>query len=319
VLLLRVLGVALRVALVVAPAACGGARGCACGSSAAEVPDAPAPLRVAVDVDGKTAETIDAALLAGRAPDYQDGGRRAWKLGTLLSGAFDAGRMSVAIEDGAGVRHAVTAPGEEGAGRQVMVMVNPAGELRVALVEPGDPFRSFRGRGAGRGGSADPSRVRDIRRIVLTSAPPPMGSARAAASASARPEASGAPEEGEPPLLRVIVEGAAEARWSPADLDRVRALRYQPGDGDGARDAWSLRDLARDLLAGARIVELETEAARTVSISEGAWRDETRVPLLRRNRRGLYRFGWVTAGDLSSIEGADSLRDVRILRARRSP
>ncbi len=94
-----------------------------------------------------------------------------------------------------------------------------------------------------------------------------------------------------------------------ADLDPVEVL----GDsGEGTRDAWSVRALVRSLAGeGARLTQVKDHGGDALEVSEEAWAAKDRVPLLRLNRRGRFKFHWATK-DLAPTDG-DALRDVRTL------
>lgn len=133
-----------------------------------EAPAIPEGISVAVSIDDAAATTIDSARLRDRAPDFQDGDHRSWRLESLVE-RYQQGRMTVELEESGGERSVVARPGEAGE-RIVVVAVNRAGAVRVGLVAASDPFPPFHGRGGNRGRGGDPSRVRDVKRIVLRSA-----------------------------------------------------------------------------------------------------------------------------------------------------
>jgi hypothetical protein len=58
---------------------------------------------------------------------------------------------------------------------------------------------------------------------------------------------------------------------------------------------------------GARATKLVAGGGREESISEEQWSNSTRVPTLRINRKGLWRFQWLT--ESHEVTG-DGLRDV---------
>ena len=133
-----------------------------------EAPAIPEGIAVAVSIDDASAPTIDSARLRDHTPDFQDGDHRSWRLESLVGG-YEKGRMTVELEESGGERSVVARPGEAGE-RIVVVAVNRAGAVRVGLVSASEPFPPFHGRGGNRGRGGDPSRVRDVKRIVLRSA-----------------------------------------------------------------------------------------------------------------------------------------------------
>ncbi len=260
-------------------------------------------ISVAVLIDGAPGPVIDSARLRRVPPDYTDAERRAWRLSTLLPNRYDPETMDVALEDPSGERHALMSPAD-GRQRVVVVAINRAGALRVAAVSPDKPFPDFHGRGGNRGRQGDPSRIKDVKRIVVTPA------AAAPATASAAPAASAAAD---PLALEVRIDGRTLV-WTRADLAKVPARAFTPGDGQGARDAWSLRDLSRTLIgSGAWISAVHGERAKVVAITPEQWRDDSRTPLLRLNRDGQLKFMWVDRA-LEALPG-EELRRVGSLTA----
>jgi hypothetical protein len=147
---------------------------------------------------------------------------------------------------------------------------------------------------------------------------PPASAANAPAKASAAGRAGGgdgqgrsdAPKGGETraaPLAISRANGPA-ATWKLEDLQRVR-VRKEVATEWGAASAWSLRDVAAALLdKGERISALSNAKGQTLTISAADWADESRLPLLRINHRGLWKFDWVDATALKAFSGG--MRDV---------
>ncbi|HHH10754.1 MAG TPA: hypothetical protein ENK23_01585, partial [Sorangium sp.] len=55
----------------------------------------PEGLSVAVEIDGQPAAVIDTAKLRVTTPDHRDGGRRAWRLSSLLGEVYHPDEHSV--------------------------------------------------------------------------------------------------------------------------------------------------------------------------------------------------------------------------------
>jgi hypothetical protein len=161
--------VAAFVSAALAAALLGALPGCrACKSASDESPAMPRGLRVPVDRDGAALVAIDQALLDRTKPDFVDGDRKAWRLASLLvPGSLDA--HAVEIEDVDGVRTVFARSSDIAAGRELVITVNRAGGLRVALTSDEDVFAAFHGRGGNRGRAGDPTRVREVRHIYLAS------------------------------------------------------------------------------------------------------------------------------------------------------
>jgi hypothetical protein len=143
------------------------ASGCTKGSSrSVELADDGG---VPVDVDGKSAATIDRTLLERVPPDFAEDDRRGWRLRSLLAPGTLGDGATVEVEDGLGQRVMLARPSDFAAGRQPMVAVNRAGELRMAVSGVGgeEVFASFHGRGGNRGRAGEPGRVRQVRRVWI--------------------------------------------------------------------------------------------------------------------------------------------------------
>jgi hypothetical protein len=90
--------------------------------------------------------------------------------------------------------------------------------------------------------------------------------------------------------LEVTIQGTTTT-WSRDAFDRVPHVPGKNNDGE-ARDVWSLRDLAHQLVGpSARIVKV-TGAEATKTIAADAWADPSRTPILHTTRRGTLKFRW---------------------------
>jgi hypothetical protein len=128
-------------------------------------PAVPADLKIPVELDGKPAPDIDAARLQELKPDFEEPGRRAWLLSTVMGAPLaDA---TVEIERADGVK--VALPARAADGKQAALLLDRRGEVLFAVLQANDPFPAFHGRGGNRGRPGDPlTRVRDLKRIRVT-------------------------------------------------------------------------------------------------------------------------------------------------------
>jgi hypothetical protein len=108
--------------------------------------------------------------------------------------------------------------------------------------------------------------------------------------------------------LSVSRGNGRSATWGLEDLGRVRVRGDIPTER-GAASAWSLRDVAATLLdKGERITALSNAQGQTLILSPADWADQTRLPLLRVNHRGSWKFDWVDASTRATL--GDGMRDV---------
>jgi hypothetical protein len=95
--------------------------------------------------------------------------------------------------------------------------------------------------------------------------------------------------------IAVTVDGKP-GRWTAAELGRVKILSIPDEEGGGARQGWSLRDLATTLVGPkAAVRRVVGENGKAVAIEPSSWTDTNRVPALKTNRRGQIKFFWLTA------------------------
>jgi hypothetical protein len=96
-----------------------------------------------------------------------------------------------------------------------------------------------------------------------------------------------------PPLkLDVTVKGTTST-WRQDSFDKV--TRYTKGNDGEARDVWSLRELAHQLVGPTARVTSVTGEDGTKTIDPAAWDGATRTPLLHTTRRGTLKFRWADA------------------------
>ena len=248
-------------------------------SDAAGIPEG---LSVQVIVDGEPGPLIDTARLRRHPPDFKAADRHGWRLSTLLPKRYRPADMTVEVEDPAGDRHLVASVVDAG-DRIVVVAVNKSG-LRVAQVSAEQPWPPFHGRGGNRGRQGDPSRIKRVKRVVLT----------AATASTANPSTTVTAAAAAPLAVEVRIQGGATRTWTRADLNRVPTRAFAPGDGDGERAAWSLRDVVATMVGKeATLLEVHGKRGRHMQVPAASWADPTRTPLLRINRDGELKFLWV--------------------------
>lgn len=135
--------------------------------------------------------------------------------------------------------------------------------------------------------------------------------------ASARPPASedaekGPPERPERPAKDAPREAVAqlafdvdgEARTVDADaFAKLAAVGVTDDPARGPRDGWNLRDVVKAVAGeSARLVKLRDQDDAVADVPAEVWSDAARVPVLRLNRRGVFKLSWATA-DGSPAEG----------------
>jgi hypothetical protein len=96
-----------------------------------------------------------------------------------------------------------------------------------------------------------------------------------------------------PPLKLEVKVGGKSASWQQVDFDKV--AKYTKGSDGDARDVWSLRELAHQLVGpNARVtVVIGEDSAQPIAPAD--WNDATKTPLLHTTRRGTLKFRWADA------------------------
>ena len=96
-----------------------------------------------------------------------------------------------------------------------------------------------------------------------------------------------------PPLALVVGVKGALSTWRQDAFDKV--AKYTQGTDGEARDVWSLRELAHQLVGPTARVTLVTGEDGSKTIDPAAWDDASRTPLLHTTRRGTLKFRWANA------------------------
>jgi hypothetical protein len=111
--------------------------------------------------DGKV-EHLDEFTLRQAAPDYRQEGRQAWNLNRLVKGATEKS-SAIEIVHSEGIKTVVPLTGPL---KETVLTFDRHGRTTVALIDPGDPFPAFHGRGGNRRRPGDPEhRFREVTRV----------------------------------------------------------------------------------------------------------------------------------------------------------
>src|SRR5262245_41178344 len=76
----------------------------------------PADLRIAVEIDGREAPPLDAAVLSSKQPDFADTDRRAWRMDALLGEPAEREGVVIAVTGEHNVTIELTRPADPRAG-----------------------------------------------------------------------------------------------------------------------------------------------------------------------------------------------------------
>jgi hypothetical protein len=278
----------------------------------AETVTIPAALHVDVEIDGAPAPAIDAARLTATKPDFSDEEHRAWRLATLLGTpatrpgvAFSAiGDKGLSLEMRPGAAPSDPAPA---------LSLNRRGEVVVGLVAPDDPFPDFHGKGGRLNRPGDPlPRVSGPTKLrVYVAAAPPAASASSTVgtgTGGGNGDGGGAQSSSDATPLKVVVTGGAPTTWTPAALSAVQRFTIHADGAD--KDAWSLRDVVHQLVGPrARATSAVDGDGTRAKISPKDWADVKKTPVLRINRRGMYKIEWVDKD--GNMTNDDDVRDVK--------
>jgi len=270
----------------------------------------PSEFRIDVEIDGNPARPIDAAVLQRVKPDFDRGGPRIWKLERLLGEAYGRPNSMLEVQSADGVKTVFPRPAKGVQGAELVLLLNRRGEALVALRDVKGVLRPFHGRGGNRGRPGDQRRrIRNVSQFRLFT--------REDAVASAAPRKAPA----EAGSVEVFVDGEHTITWTSAELSGFETLELgsRGGAARPATEAWPLRELVRDLAGpDASVAALQGQGGRSVKIDAAAWNDSERIPVLRLNRRGQFKFEWLSAS-LKPTRGRQMRAVNRIDVSRGSP
>lgn len=228
---------------------------------------------ITLERPGKAPIAIDRALLTSTSPSSTDGPFTAWRLVALVPD-YDE-RAPVDVIDEEGYRSPLLRAGEDPGALETLLIVGKDGESRILRAAPNKAITAHRGETR-----KDAGRVRHVAKLVVLAK-----DANGDAGVVAGPAVS----------LKVLVAGK-ETTWTRAELAKVKPIVLMSKDGDGERDAWSLRALATELVGpNAMPSEVLGEEPKSVRIEAKQWKDEALVPVIRANRRGRLKLVWLDA------------------------
>jgi hypothetical protein len=268
----------------------------------------PAGWHVDVEIDGANAPPIDAPRLDATKPDFADEEHRAWRVATLVgAAAARPGAIIAAVGDaGTAVEmRSGTAPNDP----TPVLSLNRRGEVVVEVISPDDPFPDFHGKGGRLNRPGDPQpRVAAPTKLRVYVTPAVDGGVVGTGDRGGEGKGGGASATGAAPPLKAVVAGGPAQTWTTQSFDPVPRFTIHADNSD--RDAWSLRDIVTKLVGPkARVTAAVDGDGTRAKIDAKQWADATKTPVLRVNRRGMYKIEWVDKdGNMTSD---DDVRDVR--------
>jgi hypothetical protein len=270
----------------------------------------PAALHVDVEIDGAPAPAIDAAKLGATKPDFSDDEHRAWRVVTLVGPAAARPGVVVTAMAAQGLSLEMR-PGAAPADPVPVLSLNRRGELHVGLVTPDDPFPGFHGKGGRLNRPGDPlphlAGLTKLR-VYVGAAPPVASNTVGTGTGGGKGNGGGDQASSEAAPLKVVVTGAAPTAWSPASLAAVPRFTIHADGAD--KEAWSLRDVTHQLVGPhARVTGAVDGDGTRAKIDPKAWADAKKTPVLRINRRGMYKIEWVDKD--GNMTNDDDVRDVK--------
>jgi hypothetical protein len=237
-------------------------------------------VRVELVIPGSTI-VIDADWITANPSPLPWGEGRAWRLGSILGPDFDepTARLRVTPRDG----DPVVFEGTRRDGREPLLVVNRKGAALVTLGDPDAGPGAFHGRGGARKRAGDAAtRVLDVVRIELE-----FGAAPTTPVKKLEPIA----------VLRGGDTQAAENALTLGALAGVPELLMRADDGTALEPTYrDLRAVSQALWGGRAVTAVLGGSPPPVAISAEAWADADRVPALRINKEGLWRFQWFQPG-----------------------
>jgi hypothetical protein len=275
----------------------------------------PAGLHVDVEIDGVPASPIDAARLTATTPDFQDDDHRAWRVTTLLGAAAARPGVVVAAVGDKGVSVEMR-PGPGPNDPTPVLSLNRRGDVVAELLAPDAPFPDFHGKGGRLNRPGDPtprlpSPVR-LRVFVPGAAAPVASSTVGTGTGGGTGDGGGALAATNAEPLKVLVTGTGPTTWTPAALAALPRFTIHADGSD--KDAWPLRDVVHVLVGPrARVTAAIDGDGTSAKIDKKAWADTKKTPVLRINRRGMYKIEWVDRdGDLTNDDGVRNVRSVEV-------
>jgi hypothetical protein len=150
-----------------------------------------------------------------------------------------------------------------------------------------------------------------------SAAPPPPSAPSSAPSPSSTVgtgdnggggKGGGADAKGSAAPLKVVVTGGTPTTWSP---DAFAGIKQFTIHSDGSeKGAWSLREITHQLVGPkARVVGAVDGDGTKAKINPKDWADAKKTPVLRINRRGMYKIEWVDKD--GNMTNDDDVRDVK--------
>ena len=287
-----------------------------CGTNVDDAPVDFPTIRTAIRKAGDPPRIRRMTRPASEQPTFRSGGHSAWSLSdvfgieasrddTMDSTDSSSNRMPIyrlAVEQSDGTSVDVHRPLDTQAdGRLWVLRTNRKSEVQLALIHPESPFPAYHGRGGNRGRIN--KKTIQIRRVVgLT--------LFVGAKGGGGSQPSKRTKKAESKMLELHITINDEKRkLTDEELLELQPLEVEGDSGKGTRDAWDLRAFVQSLAgANARVTSLKSRSGKTQEISSADWSNKDRVPLLKLNRRGAFKFHWADA-KYAPIE-AGAVRDV---------
>jgi hypothetical protein len=111
---------------------------------------------------------------------------------------------------------------------------------------------------------------------------------------------------------QTIVWRSDELKAASGPLAEVATLTSEEHDRFGSRQGWSLRELVRRKFGdNARVMAVSGENGARVELDASAWRSADNTPILRVNKRGQFRFGWI--GTRNRLPGLGGVHAIEVI------